>query len=126
MARVRYFYDLSVDHRQIRCHRNAVVQETGIFQHTLVVENVFLIQGPANALGSTALHLTFNIGGVNGPARVLNGGEAQHIDLACLGINSQIAEVHREGCSSALGIQRGSSRNRTAGLTGFARKLRQA
>ena len=104
MTRVRHFDDFCIDHRQIRRHWNAVVEEARVLKHALIIEDVFLVKRPANALCCAALHLAFNVGRVNGFAGVLNGGIAQYVNLASFAVYAQITKVYGECCTRTLRI----------------------
>ena len=72
-----------------------------------------------------ALHLPFDIAGVNGFASILNRCVAQHIHLAGFGINVNIADVHGETWAGTTCHQRCATCERTACTRGTRRNLRQ-
>src|SRR5258708_38167303 len=98
--RVRHLDHDGVDHRQVRTHRHAVVEEAGVIDLALLVVDVFLVQRPADALADPALQLAFDIGGMYGAADVLDRGVADHADDAEFDIDLDISDV---GAEAALG-----------------------
>ena len=52
VLRVRHLDHDGVDHRQVRTHRHAVVEEAGIIDLALLVVDVLLVQRPADALAT--------------------------------------------------------------------------
>ncbi len=85
-----------LDHRHVGGDRHAVVEEAGNVEPAIPVIDVFLVQGPADALRDAALDLAFDIGGVDRAANILRGDNAQDRDLAGLGVDLDIAERGRK------------------------------
>ena len=106
MVRVGHFDDDGFDVRQVGRHRDAVVQEAGVRKTAVIVVDVFLVEGPADTLGDTALHLAFDIARMDRLAGVLRHDEAQHRDLAGVGIDLDIAEGRGEARCLAAGGDR--------------------
>ena len=88
MGRIRHLDDDRVDHRQVQRRGHAIVEIAGVQHPVLVVEEVFLVQRPADALHAPALHLPFDVAGMDRLAGVLHGRVAQDRDLAVSGSTS--------------------------------------
>ena len=101
VVRVWYFDDDRVNERQVRCDRNAVVEEACVIELAVVVVDVFLVQCPADALGGAALVLAFNVRGVDRATGILNDGVAFDIDLAGFCIN---LDIDQDACRD-LGLR---------------------
>ena len=93
MARVGDLDDDRFYHRQVEAGRDPIVEIAGIVEMPVFAVVVLLVEGPADALGRTALHLALDIGRVNGATGVLDDGEAQDLDLARLGVDLDIGDI---------------------------------
>ncbi len=96
VQRIWHLDDHCVDHREIRRHRHAVVEEARVLDHTVLVEDVLLVERPSDPLGRTALHLALDVARVDGFAGVLNGRVAEHRDPAGFWIDLDVTHVCRE------------------------------
>ena len=94
---VRDLDDDRIDHRQVERRGHAVVEQAGVLEVAGVVVVVLLVQRHADALGDAALHLAFDVGRVDRGTGVLDGGVAEDIDLARVGIDLDIDDVRRKG-----------------------------
>ena len=104
---IRHLDDHRVDHREIRRHRHAVVEEARVLDHAVLVEDVLLVERPADPLDRATLHLTLDIARVNGLAGVLNRRVAEHRDLAGFRIDLDVTQVCREARAGHGGVQGG-------------------
>ena len=118
MTRIRLLDDDRIDHRQIGADRNPVVEESGVLHLTLVVVDVFLVEGPADTLRGPALELTFDIGRMNRLAGILQHRVAQDIDLAGLRIHLDIDDMGAEARRRPLRVDLRMACDRPAGLVG--------
>ena len=125
VERIRHLDDLGVDHWHVRRHRHPVVQEAGVLHDAVVVVDVFLVERPADSLHGTALYLALHVGRVDGPSRVLNRGEAQHVDLAGLGVDHGVGEVAGERRPDTLCVQAGPAQQRATGSASATGNVRQ-
>ncbi len=63
------------------------------------------------------MHLTFNIGGVDGLAGILYNGEAQDLDLAGVGVDFDIGYIGGErAADTGVGVDSGAADDRATGL----------
>src|SRR5207248_8696627 len=108
-----------------RGNRHAVVEEAWIFEAAVLVVDIFLVERPANALGDPALHLAFDIAGVDRAADILDRRVPQDLDVAGLAVDLDIANMGREARALALGIDLHLGADRAAGAGRLARDLRQ-
>src|ERR1041385_3941286 len=111
MTRVWHLDEDRVDHRHVGSDRHAVVEEARIFEAAILVVDIFLVERPADALCDTALHLPFDIGGMDRAPDILDRGIAQDFDRAGLAIDLDIANVGRE--TGAVKILRYTDRKST-------------
>ena len=125
MCVVGDFDDHRVDHRQVRCHRHAIVQEARIVESPGRIEDVLLVERPADALGDPALHLALHVAGVDGTAGILHRGVADHIDATGLLVDFDIADVRGERRCRALRVHRHLRGNRAARLCRLCGEIRE-
>ncbi len=76
-------------------------------------------------LGHPALDLAFDIGGMDCPADILNRGVAQDLDVTCLFVDLDIADMRGEAGTGALRVDRHLGTDRAAGAARFERNLGQ-
>ena len=115
MAGVGDLDDHSVDHRQVQSGGHAVVQERGVQHLALLVEEILLVQGPADALDRPTLHLSLDIAGVDRLARVLNRREPGDVRLAGVRVHGYVHEMHGIAVALSSGVHVGASRDGAAG-----------
>src|SRR5262245_27727840 len=114
MARVGDFHDLGVNHRHIQGGGHAIVQEGGVGHQAVFGVEVFLVQRPANALGSGPLDLSFHVARVDSSARIDKGGVAQNVHLSCLRVHLHVHNVAAESGTHSSAIGRYGTGDRTA------------
>ena len=102
MTRVRHFHQDRVDHRQVQARRHSVIEEAGIGHFALAVIDVLLIERPADALHAAALHLPFDIAGVNRLADILDRGVTQDRNFTGLRVHLNIDDVRGKGAAPSL------------------------
>src|SRR6516162_5212297 len=120
MARVRHLYQDRVDHRHVGGDRHAIVEEAWIFEPPVLVVDVFLAQRPADPLRHAALHLPFDIGGVDRAADILDRGVTQDLDVTGLLVDLDIADMGREAGRLALRVDLHLGADRSAGARRFS------
>ena len=103
MTRVGRLYDDGVDHRQIQAGGHAIVQERGVLHTALGVEEVFFVQGPTDTLDHAALHLPFDVTGMDCLARVLHHGVVENGDLSSVNIDLDVRYLGAKRSAGALG-----------------------
>ena len=123
MQRIGHLDDHRIDHREIRRHRHAVVEESRVLDHAAVVEDVLLVERPSDPLGRAALHLALDIARVDGLSSVLNGRVAEHRDLAGFGIDLDVTQVRREAGAGHGRVEGGLRDDRSAGSAHLRRDL---
>src|SRR5262249_35781085 len=114
-----------VDHRQVRTHWHAIVEEAGVIDLALLVVDVFLVQRPADALADAALELALDIARMNGAADVLDCGVADHSDDAQVDVDLHIGDVRTEAAFGAHGVELHTGADRSTHRWSFLRKLLQ-
>ena len=115
VAGVRHLDDLGVDHGEVEAGGHAVVEEAGVRHGAVLLPHVLLAERPADALDGAALHLPLDVAGVDGGAGVLDGGEAEDIDLARLGVDLDVDDVAGEGGADASRVGAGGGADGAAG-----------
>src|SRR5215831_1553930 len=95
----RHFNYTGLDQGKVKAGRHAVIEETGVPQDSPVIVEIFLIQCPADPLGCSALHLTFDVTRMNRFANILRHRGAQNINLARIGIDFHVNHRRGEGRS---------------------------
>ena len=123
MGGVGHFHDHRVDHGQVQTSGHAVIQEAGIGHLALIVEEVLLIQRPADPLDRSSLHLAFHVAGVDGLSSVLQRGVSEDFHFAGLGVYLHVYDVYREAGTSASGVYVGVADNGAPGAVQAAGKL---
>ena len=88
-----------------------------------VVDVVFLVEGPADALDGAALDLAFHIGRVDGLAGVLDGGVAHNVHFAGVLVNGHINNVDADAGAGAAGVDAAAPDNGAAGRHLAGRQL---
>src|ERR1700683_4742417 len=99
MNRVGNLDDYGFDHRQVETGWHPIIEQTDIFQCAVRVVKIFLVKRPPEALRAAALHLTFDIAGMNCLAGVLGNGTSQQLHLAGIWIDFHVDTDSRE-CGS--------------------------
>ena len=89
MSGVGHSHDYRVNHGQVEGGGHPVVQEGRVEHLAVVVEAVFLVERPANALHGAALNLALHLAGVDSLAAVLDGGEPEQFHFAGIGVKPQ-------------------------------------
>ena len=118
MARIGDFDQHRVDHRQVRRDGHAVVEEARVLEAPVLVVDIFLVEGPADALRDAALQLALDIGGMNGGADILHGGVAEDFDRAGFLVDFHVADM---GAEAGAGAARGELRMAVDGAAGGRR-----
>ena len=126
MARISYFDDYGVYHGQVEAGGHTVVEEGAVLHGAVVSEVVLLVERPSDALHRAALYLPFDVAGVDGFAGVLQGREAQYLDLAGLGVHLDVHDVQREGVADTSGVDGRPSYDGAAGAIELRRQLRES
>src|ERR1700742_2585897 len=90
------FHQSRLYHRQIGRDRAAIVEEARIVHLAVLIVDVLLVQGPADALHGTALDLAFHVTRVDGTADVLDGSVTHDSDLTGLVVHLDIRDVDTE------------------------------
>src|SRR5262249_23503374 len=116
---IGHFHDHRIDHRQVGGDGNAVIEEAGVLQPAILAVDVFLVDRPADALGSTALILAFDLAWMDRLAGILHNCVARHHGAARLLIHLGIDDVGCEADARALGIDLVMAGDGTAGRTGI-------
>src|SRR5215831_2600804 len=78
-------------------HGWQLVFAKGRIRHSTVLDLQLLSQGVADALHDGTLNLALVPDRIDDLTDVMGCGEAQHLYLACLRINSDLGDLHREG-----------------------------
>ncbi len=125
MARVRVLHQDRLDHRQVGCDRDPVVEEARVIEPPVLVVDVFLVERPADPLRDAALDLALDIARVDRAADVLDRGVAQDLDLARLLVDLDVADTRRKAGAGALRIDRHFGADRPAGPSRFERDVGQ-
>ena len=115
MARVGHLNYDRIDHRHIQAHGHPVVQKAGVQHLSLFVDEVFLVQRPADALGNRPLNLAFHIAGMDRFARVLEAGVPEDRDFAGFRVYLQVHDVDSYGGPRPSWIYTGPSHNGATG-----------
>src|SRR5450631_1141701 len=105
MFRVRHFDHHGIEHRQVRTHGHAIVEEAGVIDPAVFGVDVLFVERPANALRDAALHLALDIAGVDGAADILHGGVADYAHDAEFGIDFDVADMRAKTAFGALGVE---------------------
>src|SRR5207302_5322607 len=101
-----------------------VVEKARIFEASVLVVDIFLVERPADALGNPALHLALDIARMDRPTDILDRGVAQDLDVAGLAIDLDIADMGGETRPLALRVDLHLGADRTAGAGRLAGDLR--
>src|SRR6266545_2722152 len=91
----RYFNNVGSDARDVHTGWDAVIEQISILEYTLAVKGISLGEGPTNALSSPALHLAFDLVGVDTQAHVLKRRVSENCDGAGVAVNLNIGHMHR-------------------------------
>ena len=73
VPRIGYLDDHRVDHGQVQAGGHAIIKEAGVHHLALLVEEVLLVECPADTLDGTTLHLPLDIPRVDRLPRILEG-----------------------------------------------------
>ena len=119
MVRVGHFDDHGIDHRQIRGHGNAVVEEVRVLQPPVLVVDIFLVERPADTLRRGALVLAFDVARVDRLAGILGNGEAQDRHLAGLRVDLDVDRLGGEAGARPLDVFFDMRGDGAAGLAGI-------
>src|SRR5580704_10363240 len=125
VAWVRVLDQNRLDHRQVGGYGHSVIEEARVIEAPVLVVDVFFVERPADTLRHAALDLALDIGGVNGPADILDRRIAQDLDLARLLVDLDVADMRRKAGAGALRVDRQLGADRTAGPSRFECNLGQ-
>src|SRR5215468_11057636 len=112
MIGIRHFHDHRIEHRQVQTDGHTIIQETAIEHMALGVEDIFFIEGPADALRGTALDLSLDITGMDRLASILYRRVAQNGNFAGLRVYLHIDNVGAHRRPGARWVDPGAPDNR--------------
>ena len=115
MAWVGNFGDNGIDHGHIQDGGHAIVQKAGVHHGAVWVVKILLVQGPADALDSAALHLPLHVAGMHGFSRVDKSRAAQDIDLAGFGVHPYVDDIAGDNRADPRGIDADGASDGAAG-----------
>src|SRR5690348_2079892 len=116
MVRIGHLDHDRLDLRQVQTRRHPVIKQSAVTKQSLLVVEVLLIKGPADALRHSPLQLPLDVTWMKCAARILRDRTSQNLHFAGIGIDLYI-DTHRgerdPDCTSA--IERCLPRDSSAG-----------
>src|SRR5215831_12777266 len=112
MIGIGHFHDHRIEHRQVQADGHTIIQEAAVEHVALGVEDIFFVEGPANALRGTALDLSLDITGMDRLASILHRRVAQNGNFASLRVYLHIDNVGAHRRPGARWVDPGAPDNR--------------
>ena len=101
MTRVGDLHDDRVNHRQVEAGGHSIIQERRIGHLTVVIVNILFIECPTDALGDTALQLSFDVARMDGLPDILECRVPEDIDFAGFRVHFHVYDVNSERITNA-------------------------